>query len=272
MFWISGFYFTQAFLTGALQNFARKYTIPIDVLGFDFEVLRPGVDQSVPPEDGVYINGLFLDGARWDAEQHALGESFPKVLFDTVPTIWLKPGKSVSEWVCVYECGCECVCMCVCVGVWVCGCVGVGVCGWASASLCLFVCLCLSVPLCCAHGCWAEPRHKLTASIFVNPVCSLRPVQADFHPTNTYTCPVYKTSERRGTLSTTGHSTNYVLPIRVCVCARARACVCVCVCAFGSGTSSFSHPLILISPLPFESKHSYHQSTAKITGFDVVLP
>lgn len=61
----------QGFLTGVLQTFARKYAIPIDTLNFGFEV-RPEwtVDEvETGADDGVLINGLFTDGARWNAQK-----------------------------------------------------------------------------------------------------------------------------------------------------------------------------------------------------------
>ncbi|CAB3360607.1 Hypothetical predicted protein [Cloeon dipterum] len=131
VYWISGFYFTQSFLTGVMQNYARFFKVPIDAVGFEFDVLDTDTANEAPSV-GAYCNGLFLEGARFNRETGFLDESLPKILFDPLPIIWLKPG-----------------------------------------------------------------------------------IKADFEPRATYGCPVYKTSARRGILSTTGHSTNFVMEVQL---------------------------------------------------------
>ncbi|XP_036144833.1 dynein heavy chain 3, axonemal isoform X1 [Monomorium pharaonis] len=96
VFWISGFFFTQSFLTAVLQNYARKHKIPIDQLDFEFEITQFESSINTAPSYGVYITGLFLEGARWNRKMRLLDESKPKIMFDMLPIIWLKPGEKAK--------------------------------------------------------------------------------------------------------------------------------------------------------------------------------
>ncbi|XP_058416307.1 dynein axonemal heavy chain 1 isoform X1 [Diceros bicornis minor] len=92
VFWISGFFFPQAFLTGTLQNFARKSVISIDTISFDFKVMHQSVSElKKRPQEGCYIHGLFLEGARWDSVAFQLAESRAKELYTEMAVIWLLP-------------------------------------------------------------------------------------------------------------------------------------------------------------------------------------
>lgn len=99
MYWISGFYFTQAFLTGSRQNYARKHKIPIDLLIFDFFVLHADTIPITPPEDGVYIYGLYLDGARFNNEEMVLDESRPKILYEVMSPVTFSFSSSLRFYI-----------------------------------------------------------------------------------------------------------------------------------------------------------------------------
>ena len=58
--WVSTFFFPQAFLTATLQNYARRVTIAIDLLSFDFgiwdDIHWEGIGHKAKeaPETGCY--------------------------------------------------------------------------------------------------------------------------------------------------------------------------------------------------------------------------
>lgn len=140
VFWFSGFYFPPAFLTGALQNFARRNKLAIDTVELDFALFNDKPTEKA--ELGVHIDGLFAEAFRWNPKTNEMDTQLPKQLLSLMPTI-------------------QCATM-------------------------------LAQDIKDRWG----PEVLETGSPH-------------------YRCPVYKTSARRGVLATTGHSTNFVLPIRL---------------------------------------------------------
>ncbi|KAH9093106.1 hypothetical protein Ae201684P_008767 [Aphanomyces euteiches] len=134
VFWLSGFFFPQGFLTGTLQNHARGFNIPIDTLSWDFIMVPEPLEaiKTKPQKGGCYTYGLFIEGARWDMHAYSLADPIPKELFSKMPVMHLMPVKH---------------------------------------------------------------REAFKSGI--------------------YRCPVYKILTRTGTLSTTGHSTNFVMWIEI---------------------------------------------------------
>uniref|UniRef100_F1ST22 Dynein axonemal heavy chain 2 n=1 Tax=Sus scrofa TaxID=9823 RepID=F1ST22_PIG len=95
IFWLSGFTFPTGFLTAVLQSSARQNNISVDSLSWEFVVST--VDDSnlvYPPKDGVWVRGLYLEGAGWDRKNSCLVEAEPMQLVCLMPTIHFRPTES----------------------------------------------------------------------------------------------------------------------------------------------------------------------------------
>lgn len=92
-YWLSGFFFPHGFMTGTLQTYARNYLKPIDQLTFKYKLL-PSYDHNIyikPPKDGIYVYGLFIEGARWNMNKRHLDEQLPGEMTSSMPVIHFLP-------------------------------------------------------------------------------------------------------------------------------------------------------------------------------------
>ncbi|MEQ2289052.1 Dynein heavy chain 2, axonemal [Ameca splendens] len=107
LFWLSGFTFPNGFLAAVLQSTARQQRISVDTLSWEF-IVSTVDDRNLltPPEDGVYVRGLYLEGAGWDRKNSCLVEAEPMQMVCPFPTIYFKPVENRKMSKSMYMCPC----------------------------------------------------------------------------------------------------------------------------------------------------------------------
>lgn len=108
---MSGFFNPQGFLTAMRQEVARAHKgWALDTVTIHNEVTKMANDEcKKPPKEGVYVHGLFLDGASWDLKKVKLIEAVNKVLYKPMPVVHIfainsTSGKDSSMYTCpVYK-------------------------------------------------------------------------------------------------------------------------------------------------------------------------
>ena len=129
---------------------------------------------SGPPEDGAFIYGLFIEGARSDARPRPPPTAAAAANLALARSLSLAPTAYTHAPPCPPR-----------------------------------------------HARWDAEAHRLAESrpkeLFTDlPIVHLQPIANRVAPTEGfYECPVYKTMARFGVLSTTGHSTNFVMAIEI---------------------------------------------------------
>ena len=96
IFKLNAFYHPEEFLTAILQMYARKHSISFDSLVWTTKPIE-STDIKESPEDGIYVEGLYLEGAKWDLTLNALTECGQKELISILPVMHLLPTNSFKN-------------------------------------------------------------------------------------------------------------------------------------------------------------------------------
>jgi dynein heavy chain len=89
VFWMTGFFNPQGFLTAMRQEVTRAHKgWALDSVVLHNDITKMSKDEiKIPPDEGVFVYGLFLEGAGWDRKNSKLQESANKVLFVSLPVV-----------------------------------------------------------------------------------------------------------------------------------------------------------------------------------------
>ncbi|KAL8616403.1 Dynein heavy chain 5, axonemal [Nucella lapillus] len=105
-FWMTGFFNPQGFLTAMRQEVTRAHKgWALDSVLMQNDATKQMKDDinHAPPE-GVYVYGLYLEGAGWDRRTSKLTESRNKVLFEIMPIIHIYAKDSIVTDPRLYVC------------------------------------------------------------------------------------------------------------------------------------------------------------------------
>lgn len=115
--WLPGLFNPTAYTTACLQVTSRKTAMPLNRMTLETHIttLASPEDATYYPEDGVFVHGLLIEGARWSTpdeitEKHTIGsdpgtecggtllDSNPKELLWSLPVVYVKAVQVLPLW------------------------------------------------------------------------------------------------------------------------------------------------------------------------------
>ena len=91
--WLSGLTVPDSYISALVQITCRKYVWPLDRSTIFTTVTHYKSPEEITeaPKDGAYVEGLFLEGAKWDGPNMCLAPQDKKVLLYGLPVLQIVP-------------------------------------------------------------------------------------------------------------------------------------------------------------------------------------